>query len=162
MTATLLALCGVLLGGALSIFGQRINSDRVDDRARAEVLRQARLAAVSGFAAAAMAYRRAVITRKVLKLRSSNGEANDTSDLAPSGAGVLSEDVRRTRAGAWEAYYHLRLLAPNEALPEQARGVIDDVKEIREIENLDALDKAGDLVRVKIDQLIDAAKAHVL
>ena len=66
-----------------------------------------------------------------------------------------SEDVRLTRAAAWDAYYRLRLVAPSPGVEEQAREVINAIKGLRASDSLEALDDAGESVRHRIDALID-------
>lgn len=72
-----------------------------------------------------------------------------------------SEDVRLTRAAAWDAYYRLRLVAPSPGVEEQAREVINAIKGLRASDSLEALDDAGESVRHRIDALIDDARTDL-
>ena len=73
-----------------------------------------------------------------------------------------SEDVRLTRAAAWDAYYRLRLVAPSPGVEEQAREVINAIKGLRASDSLEALDDAGESVRHRIDALIDDARTPLI
>lgn len=157
MVETVLALLGVVIGGLITVAGQRVNASHAAQLARTDAIRGERMEALSGFASAATAYRRAVMTRRLTELRTPRGSSRYLPELQDA----QSEDVRLTRAVAWEAYYRLRLVAPSPGVEEQAREVINAIKGLRASDSLEVLDDAGESVRHRIDALIDDARTDL-
>ncbi|MFD8752724.1 hypothetical protein ACFV0O_17335 [Kitasatospora sp. NPDC059577] len=91
MLGSLIAVLGTLLGSVSTHLFQQRATERTEARAREGLLRQERLAAYSGFAAAVTELKRAVVT---VRLRRSDPAALDAALAEADRLGALAETAR--------------------------------------------------------------------
>jgi hypothetical protein len=128
LVAGLLGLFGTFLGAALTTYTTRETSNRSERRAREEARRQEFRSAVIRFATNLLAYRLAEMDywfaiHDGLKDRATTGE-----------------EVYRTRAVTWNAFYELEFSTDDQEVMRLARRGINSAHSIGEADSRDAMD----------------------
>lgn len=146
LVAGLFSLGGTALGAVLAILTARQAASRSERSARSEVLRQEYRSALVKFSAATLAYREAEIDR----WHAQRGGFRDEKEA--------TEEVYRTRRGAWQAFYELDFSTDDEDVVRLARSALDRAYTIRELESRKDMNLAAEEVRADLERLIAHAR----
>jgi hypothetical protein len=148
---SLIAVLGTLLGSIVTYTFQRRTTQRAEQFARHERLRQERMSAYTAFADAAMEYRHEELTRWL----HTHGELTDPTQEK------TWREQGRTRATAWQARYRVQLLTDDSTLVQRADKIIDAIANIHHAKNSADLQNHDTRTRKAIEDFVQAASAHI-
>src|SRR5690606_8709778 len=140
-----------LLGSVVTHVFQRRNSERAEQVARAERLRQERLAAYSEFAGAVMDLRRAAYDRWHRHQENPDGSASIAA----------RDEYYRLYAVARNLQFRLRLLADDSDLVSFADNAVECTTEIVDAGNEDERAALGERARQALETFVSAAAARL-
>lgn len=149
--ASVIAVAGTLLGSVVTYAFQRINTDRAEQLARKERLRQERMVTYSAFAGAITDLRRGVITLWFTQRSESEG----TQILA------AHVDADRLGAAAHHARFRVQLVAEDPDLVSLADAAFDPIDAIRDAADRGELKLHEDRCEAALEAFVTAAAAQV-
>ncbi|MFF3494862.1 hypothetical protein ACFYWS_26350 [Streptomyces sp. NPDC002795] len=153
VATSVIAVLGTLLGATLSHILQSRTAARGQNFARAEQLRQERIAAYCAFGGALDNYRRGQLDRWFPTHVDRPGETVDVHELR--------REAQRLRTAAMEAMFRVDLLTADPALTTLAREAMASVDRIMTADDREELRLVRDESRGLIHDFIAASRPHV-
>ncbi|MGR4850420.1 hypothetical protein [Streptomyces sp. LARHCF252] len=149
--ASAIAVLGTLLGSGLTLAFQQRTTDKGQQFARHERLRQERLDAYSAYAGALINYRRCLV-----HLWFCEHEQPPHED-----PGVVRVRAYDLRSSAQEALFRVQMLTDDEVLSEAAEAALADVAALPKTDSRTELDQRRVKTRDDISRLVRASKRHL-
>lgn len=154
MSSAWLAIVGTLAGASLTFLFQRINASKTEEAARAERLRERRMAAYASFAEKLMEWRRTQVIRSSIPLQS--------VQVTTPEADAIKDENRRARAAAWIAFYQVKLVVDNSDLEMLGRSALDATRNMKSAKTRHDINAAGDEVRKRLEAFLKPASTQIV
>ncbi|WP_369204874.1 hypothetical protein [Streptomyces sp. PU-14G] len=145
--ASVIAVVGTLLGSVITHVFQRLASQRGEDFARAEALRQERVAIFSAFAAAAEDYRRGQADRWYRKK-----EDRDSAEYV-----TARDEAHRLRTVARQELYRVRLVTDRRDVQSAAVKAYDCTRDVSKATDQEGHDTRDAAAKEGIEAFVVAA-----
>ncbi|NYE38007.1 hypothetical protein F4692_003152 [Nocardioides cavernae] len=145
---------GTLAGASLTFLFQRINASRAEEAARAERLRERRIAAYASFAEKLMEWRRTQVIRSSIPLQSVQPSIPEVD--------AVKDENRRARAAAWTAFYQVKLVVDDSDLDDLARAALEATRNMKRAKTKRDINAAGDEVRARLEGFLIPAAAQII
>lgn len=152
VVASVVAVIGTLLGSSVTHFFQRRTTERSEEFARAERLRQERIDAYCAYAGALLDYRRVLVHRWFVR-----NEEERCDEDSPE----LREEMYKTRYTAQEAMFRAQMVSADPEILDRTEQVMAAVTELHWVRDRDALDDARTATRQGIRDFVAASARHV-
>lgn len=150
MLSSVIAVLGTLAGATATYVFQRRITDHNEVIARAERMRQERLAACSAFAAAVMELRR--VQYDLWHRRHEHSQQVDSGDVR--------DDSYRLRSTAWSAYYRFRITTTDAQLTTLGWSAVDQTAQVARATDEADLRSRGERARELLEEFVVTAAHH--
>lgn len=152
VVASVVAVIGTLLGSSVTHVFQRRTTERSEEFARAERLRQERIDAYCAYAGALLDYRRVLVHRWFVL-----NEEERCDEDSPE----LREEMYKTRYTAQEAMFRAQMVSDDPEILDRTEQVMAAVTELHWVRDRDALDDTRAATRQGIRDFVAATARHV-
>lgn len=155
MTSLWIAVIGILGTLSASISTQWLHARAEERQGMAEERRRIsdlRREALAEFADTLMSFRRAQL-HNWYEARAQGVDADDTAEAF---------ELRELRASAWSALFRVQLLWRDKAIVEAARGLVDAVTTLKDLDNQKSLGDSADQIREALSSVMDRARESLL
>jgi hypothetical protein len=156
MSSAWLGIATTVMAAVLAFLFGRINLTRATRSQREEDVRRQRLETYATFCSNVIDFRRAQLHRWHVGRRLGGPVA--VEENLPD----VANDVRKSRAAAWAAYYRVLMICNDTEIEQRARKALDATRDMKDAPTEEELDRRSDLVRNAVDDFARCAAGSVL